>query len=402
MDRMIHNNRAPGSYMDAFKFDDCIECGECLHSCKYMNLNLDDSIEGIRKLLQGVDCDPYLNQCVFCAQCNTDCPVEARPAALMLERLRDRRKARRDIPEFFAYYLHGLEKLGRTENYFTDIYLASDENTRKIIDQWAEPKQGPDILWCGCGNRINPKNIEYSKILADLPKFGGIGDCCGVNAAKTGLYDTARHITDNLITRLSQSSFKRLVVSCGSCQEHFSVLWPEYFGSKFPFELISLYEYIDERMNQGEFAVQRKIDMTVAFSDACYGHLFGEKYLSAIKRLCEAIGITTVPLEHRGENAACCGVAGFSRNLIADGVLDAMKLKAKDIADSGQDQVLNYCMGCHTLMSMIYPVKSHYLLDKVLWALGDDMMSSIYIPKTVREKAVMKFKDPARFMLPLL
>jgi Fe-S oxidoreductase len=91
------------------------------------------------------------------------------------------------------------------------------------------------------------------------------------------------------------------VVSCGSCQEHFTLLWPEYFGSEFPFEVISLYEYIHEQMELGKFNVVRRVDLDVARSDPCYGHLFGEKYLNTAKMLYEAIGIKAVPLEHNGK-----------------------------------------------------------------------------------------------------
>ncbi|MBU2552118.1 MAG: (Fe-S)-binding protein [Proteobacteria bacterium] len=397
-----HTPHKPASYIDAFRDEDCIECGDCLSGCKYMDLDAEEAVEGVRRLRAGADWGPYLDRCVFCAQCNLRCPVDAQPAALILERLRERRRDLGHLPGFFAYYLNGMERLGSSENYFKDIYLASNPEAKKIIDEWSEPKQGDDLLWCGCGNRINPQNIEHSKILADLPKFGGVSDCCGVNAAKTGLYDTARHVTDNLIERLSQCRFKRLVVSCGSCQEHFRLIWPAYFGQEFPFEVISLYEYIDEQMAKGKFSVQRTVGLEAALSDACYGHLFGEKYLGTVRRLCQAVGIDTVPLAHQGADTACCGVAGFARNLDAAGVLEAMKIKAGDIRQSGRDNVLHYCMGCHTITSMTYRVKSHYLLDKVLWALGDEMTSSIFIPKSVREKAVMKYQDPGRFRLQMI
>ena len=82
--------------------------------------------------------------------------------------------------------------------------------------------------------------------------------------------------------------------------------------------------------------------------------------------------------------------------------MEVMKVKIKDIEKSGKENVLNYCMGCHTITTMIYPVKSHYLLDKVLWALGDEMISSIHIPKSARKKAEMKFKDLTRFPLQII
>ena len=130
MTTMENKDRKPGSYIDAFDFDECIECGDCLYSCKYMDFDQDESIEGIQSLRQGTNHEAYLDQCVFCAQCNQVCPVEARPAALLMERLRERRRAVGDLPGFFAYYLNGMGNLGCEENYFKDIYLASSEANR--------------------------------------------------------------------------------------------------------------------------------------------------------------------------------------------------------------------------------------------------------------------------------
>ena len=389
------------SYLDAYDFDACTECGECLSGCKYMGMDADEAMDGIARLRDGNGVDGILDRCVFCAQCNERCPVEARPAALLLERLRDRRKAEGTVSEFFAYYSNGMERLGWTENYFKDVYLASDEATRKIVDGWSEPKQGDDILWCGCGNRVNPHGIEHSRVLAGLPKYGAVADCCGSNPAKMGLYDAARMMTEDLIEALSRSTFKRLVVSCGSCQKHFRIYWPTYFGEKFPFEVISLYEYIVEQLDAGKFAVQRKVDLDAALSDACYGHAFGEDYLGAVRRLCAETGIKVTPLEHHGGETACCGVSGYARRMELEGVRDAMRLKAQDIKKSGKQDVLNYCMGCHTMTTIVHPCKSHYLLDKVLWALGDDAPSSLFVPKSVTRKATAKLMSTGRAPLPM-
>jgi Fe-S oxidoreductase len=393
---------SPKSYIDAFRFDDCVECGECLSSCKYMGISEEESIDAVRKLRQGADADTYLDKCTFCAQCNDRCPVDARPAALMLERLRDRRKAEGSIPQSVAYYFAGIEGLGATENYFKDVYSASSEETKAIIREWSEPKQCEDLLWCGCANRMTPQNIEYSKVLADLPKFGGVSDCCGVNEAKAGLYEAARHVTDNLLEKLSKSRFRRLVVSCGSCQEYLTLLYPEYFGGSLPFEVISLYEYIEEQMAQGKVSVQRQVDLDMAISDSCYGYRFGNAYMNTARKLCEAIGIRTVELAHNREDTACCGVSGLARRFRMGDVTDAMRLKAADIRESGMEHVLNYCMGCHTMSAMVHEGRSHYLLEKVLWALGDDMTSSIHIPREAREKAKVRFQDQGRFYLPAI
>ena len=84
-------------------------------------------------------------------------------------------------------------------------------------------------------------------------------------------------------------------------------------------------------------------------------------------------------------------------------LLDAlMRLKAQDIEKSGKQDVLNYCMGCHTITTIVHPCRSHYLLDKVLWALGDDAPSSLSVPKSVTRKAAAKLMSNGRTLLPMV
>jgi Fe-S oxidoreductase len=88
-----------------------------------MGYDEDESIEGIQKLRLGEGHEDCLDRCIYCGKCKSFCPVDARPAALLLERLRDRRKMEGSVPTIFAYYLNGAAQLGFEENYFKDIYL---------------------------------------------------------------------------------------------------------------------------------------------------------------------------------------------------------------------------------------------------------------------------------------
>ena len=57
---------------------------------------------------------------------------------------------------------------------------------------------------------------------------------------------------------------------------------------------------------------------------------------------------------------------------------------------------------CHTITTIAHPCQSHYLLDKVLWALGDDAMSSLSVPKSVTRKAAAKLMSTGRTPLPMV
>ena len=108
-----------------------------------------------------------------------------------------------------------------------------------------------------------------------------------------------------------------------------------------------------------------------------------------MKRIIAAIALGLVPL-------VTLGAGGVPPMSVKTDITNQKSLQ------SGAKVFVNYCMGCHTITTMVYPVKSHYLLDKVLWALGDDLVSSIYVPKAIQEKAVIKFKSPATYRLQMI
>ena len=369
------------SYMDAYDFDNCIECGECLRGCIYKDLSEEQAIENIVKMREGdVDvCEEMLDQCTLCYKCDHRCPVDARPAALMLERLRDRRNRENGVSLSMRYFINGMESKGWDQNMFRDLYTDHNEEEQKILEKWSTPKDcgDGDLLWCSCAVRIFPYDIEHSQVLADLQKFGGISDCCGLPAFRSGLYDVSRYLTNNLIDRLSECRFKRLVVMCGSCQEMFTLATPTYFGQEFPFEVISVYQYIEEQMQKGKASIKRQVPDEIkkdaCISHSCFGCEFEADYMASIESLYRQVGFDCVELAHKGENNACCGMGGYYRKGSLWDILDVRNVKKKDIEKSEKEHIVSYCYGCYFISDLFQGGTSHYLLEKLLWALGDEI-----------------------------
>jgi Fe-S oxidoreductase len=320
-----------------------------------------------------------LDQCVFCYNCNFTCPVDANPAALMLERLRDRRDREESVPASLQYMINGMESQGWTNNLFRDFYSDHNKDEAEILAKWAEPKDcgDGDLLWCSCAGRVFPYDIEQSHALSGLQKFGGKSDCCGLPAFRSGLFDAGRYLTNNLIERLSQCRFKRLVVMCGSCQDMFQLALPEYYGQEFPFEVISVYQYLDEQIANGNLKIQRRVPVeeknNTSIFHSCFGYKFGSEYLACIDRLYRAAGYDCMELEHNMENNACCGMGGFYRKGNLWDILDVKGVKKKDVQKNDTEHILAYCYGCYLTSHLFQGGTTHFLLEKVLWALGDEI-----------------------------
>jgi len=369
------------SYIDTYDFDQCVECGKCLHECLYKDLTSEQAIENIKKMRMGdvAVCETMLDQCVFCYNCNYSCPVNANPAALMLERLRDRRDRESSVPASLQYMINGMESQGWTHNLFRDLYTDHNKDEAEILAKWSEPKDcgDGDLLWCSCAGRVFPYDIEQSHALKGLQKFGGKSDCCGLPALRSGLFDAGRFLINNLIDRFSQCRFKRLVVMCGSCQDMFQLALPEYFGQDFPFEVISVYQYLDEQIQNGNLRIQRQVtedeQKNTCIFHSCFGYKFGKEYLDSIKRLYEAVGYDCAGLSHSGEKNACCGMGGIYRQGSLWDILEVKGVKKQDFKKCDMENILAYCYGCFFTSHLFQGGTTHFLLEKILWALGDEI-----------------------------
>ena len=164
---------------------------------------------------------------------------------------------------------------------------------------------------------------------------------------------------------------------CGSCQDMFQMAMPEYLGQAFPFEVISIYQYLDEQIGKGNLVIQRQVpaeetEKTCIFH-SCFGYKFGEEYLSSIRRLFRAIGYDCTELAHHGKENACCGMGGIYRRGSLWDILDVKGFKKKDLKESRSENILAYCYGCFFTSRLFQIGTTHFLLEKVLWALGDDI-----------------------------
>jgi len=164
---------------------------------------------------------------------------------------------------------------------------------------------------------------------------------------------------------------------CGSCQDMFQMAMPEYLGQAFPFEVISIYQYLDEQIGKGNLVIQRQVpaeetEKTCIFH-SCFGYKFGEEYLSSIRRLYRAIGYDCTELAHHGKENACCGMGGIYRRGSLWDILDVKGFKKKDLKESHSENILAYCYGCFFTSRLFQIGTTHFLLEKVLWALGDDI-----------------------------
>ena len=54
-------------------------------------------------------------------------------------------------------------------------------------------------------------------------------------------------------------------------------------------------------------------------------------------------------------------------------ILDVKSVKKQDLQKSVKENIVSYCYGCYFTTHLFHGGTTHFLLEKLLWALGDEI-----------------------------
>lgn len=388
------------SYMDHCDWSRCTRCGECLSRCPVLQMDPMQAREAVEKLIQGDPCPEVLDRCSLCFNCNQYCPEGLRPHEMILQRVAESRK--KPVTAFFPYLMNGLPG----PNFFRDLYTRLEQEENAILDRWAEPPpEAPEILFTGCIGRLSCLDLERSSVLAGLPKYGPRDLCCGELQYRLGSWEAYTDRAEKTVAALSALKTGRLVCYCASCRTFLTVVLEKVYGKKLPFEVISLYEWLWEKVQAGEIETRRPAGGQAVLSESCYASELGPGFTEALHGLAQATGLDMVPAPHHGKENLSCGAVCFSRTQNPlKGWGPTQRAKYRDLKASGRNTAALHCPGCFLTMFPTAPlagVKLSYLPEVFLQALGDDITRPLksrmpMVVKTLLSRAplLLKKADP--------
>jgi Fe-S oxidoreductase len=384
------------SYIDAFDRKGksekiCTSCGLCLQKCTIMHMDKNEAIAEHSRLRNGEDTLRVLQECDFCYNCNTYCPHGMNPMALIMARISDRaEKSGKGIPDYLQYLF-----IGRGEpSVFEDVYNMLPAEEQAVLDMWeTTPAGGREVLFVGCTGREIPLEIEHSSVLEELPKYGPRIACCGELPFRLGDFKEFSRIAERTMTLLSKLQIERLVCYCGSCTHSFRNIWRQYLGVTLPFEVLSIWEWLWEKVKNKELVARRTISKKIALADSCYGSELGDSFFDAIRGLHEAAGFEVVELKNNRYDNLCCGMVSIVRNdFDFMQPLKGAQRKIQQVMESGAPGVACYCPGCLTRLggpAKKAEIESRYSLEDILWAFGDDYTVSLKERLALQGKLVL-------------
>ncbi len=360
------------SYMDCCDWDRCTRCGLCLARCRVLEMSEYEARKEIRLLLAGEKAPKVFSRCTLCFNCNQYCPEGLRPHELILQRILVARGER--IPALIPYLMNGLPGA----NFFHDLYAALDREEQGVLSRWTQPPPVcEEFLFVGCIGRLSCLDLENSRVLSSLPKFGPPDLCCGELHYRAGSWNAFADRAEATLERLSALKAKRMVCYCGSCAAFFGRILPKVYGKSLPFKTISLYEWLWEKVEGKSLTVKNPLSFTAAIHESCYATELGPDFSEALRGLYESAGATCMELDHNGNRNLSCGAVSVARNSnIFKSLLPAQTRKFKEIKCAGVREVALNCPGCFITMSFtsrLHGVKLRYMPELLLSALGDEV-----------------------------
>lgn len=382
------------SYADCCDWDKCTLCGECLMKCPVMEMGENEAKAEFALLLKGEEAPRVFSECTLCFKCNNYCPEGLRPYELILDRITSREKGK---PGLFPYFVNGLPAPGL----FQDLYGKLSFGEQEILRRWSSPPPpAQDMLFVGCIGKAICHDIENSQVMKDLPKFGPSDVCCGELAYRGGAWDTYTEITERLLSRFDELDIERMVCYCASCYNFLSVILPKVYGKQLPFQLVSLYQWLLERLEAGELEVSRPLTYRAAIHESCYASELGPEFYEALRRLYHAAGVEVVELEHNRDRALSCGAASIARRWNPLDIMREQNRRYREVKASGTRQMAVNCPGCFLTLSStswLQGIKVHYMVEELLRAFGDDISTPLVkrlplITRTLVRRAPLAFK----------
>ncbi len=360
------------SYISSDDWEKCTECGECLARCPVLNLDGAEASRQIGLLRKGEPAPLVFDSCALCFNCNVYCPEGLHPHELILERLSERDDHGKDLPAMVPYFFNGLPG----KNLFQDLYLGLSKKERAIIERWSDPPSAKDVLFIGCVGKLFCEDLERSRVLESLPKFGPVDVCCGELPYRSGRWKEYARVAERAIARLSEVQAERIVCYCGSCNTFLGKIMPRVYGKSLPFKFVSLYEWLLERHEAGLIELKRPLHFKAAVHESCYATELGPEFASALRKIYRAAGMETVELERSGDLNTSCGAAGVARRWSVLDVTRAQNLKYAEVKRSGVSEMALNCPGCYLTMAStawMKGVKLRYMPEHLLRAFGDDV-----------------------------
>jgi len=351
-----------------FREDLCDRCGDCYAACPYLELPQEEAKREITSLIESGS-SRALDVCNTCHTCDVVCPNDADPYELLLERWWEGRQ-------------EGLPTTARLVtpsepcNIWTSLKAVIPLEELALLRSWDDFSPSEEICLTGFYTNVVPYILQ-AEVLAGLPKIVGseaLFGCAG-DIYKTGRFDMVEQITRRLEHVFSEMGVKRVVCSMSAEAMVLSEILPHRFGAEFDFEVVTLDDWLLEKLRSGEIELKRELGMRVTIHDNCLSKMQGGRLQEVNREIVQRTGCDIVEMAHHGERSLCCGFGAAASHFRVMDIMSSGYRRLREIEATGAAAAVIYCPACLFILSVIKemaacPIPFYHPVELVEMAAG--------------------------------
>ena len=215
----------------------------------------------------------------------------------------------------------------------------------------ALPRKAQVLYWVGCmvADRTPRTARAFLKILnhanVDFTMLNEREGCCGYVLLSTGLWNEAKKVAKEVLSKIEKTGVETLVTPCAGCYYTFTKLYPEILGVSLSCEIFHSSHFVEKLMKNGKVEL-KGLDFRASYHDPCslgrHSRVFNapRNVLKAIPDLT----LTEMPLNR--QLARCCGGGGGLWSFKHQVSMDSAYLRLKDLQPLKVDVLTTACPLC--------------------------------------------------------
>jgi Fe-S oxidoreductase len=325
-----------------FTPDLCIQCGDCLVECQWMDVERSQAIEWQKQMIKG-EATPVLEQCITCVACNEICPQGADPFDLHL-----------DLQEKYRSLVSEEMVMATSNHYLFTGEIKEVPKAKRVLATCTYENAEPDLI---------------TGDMYDLPRVGGKPYFCWGLFSHMGGGSVQKQNAQTFVNRLAATGAEEVVCFHVDCYSMLAKVIPD-FGIDVPFQPIHLAQYLVEYLHTHAEKV-RPLNVKIAYQRPCASRYTPDKepFIDEVFRL---TGAERVERKFDRKKALCCTSVKLLYNM-GDATPDIEK-NILDAKASGAEAMVYFCPVCKSMLEA--PAQKHglpliFLGDIVRMAIGE-------------------------------
>ena len=248
-----------------------------------------------------------LYACTKCGLCFAQCFQDLEFHEVILH-LRRKIAENKLVPQVFYTAATNISEHGDPSATTIDRRLLRVKNMSNLV----LPEIAENLCFLGCTTATRtPKTAEafiniLTQLNLDFTMLGKKEGCCGYILISTGLWEQAKEVANELISKIEKTRAKTIITPCSGCYYTFTRLYPEILGLNIPCEVLHTSQFLEKLIKEKEIRL-KPLNLKVTYHDPCSLGRHSKVYDPPRNVLKAIPNLELIEMSLNRNCARCCG-----------------------------------------------------------------------------------------------